>query len=81
MDHVQVIVWMHHLQVGIKCPAWPWTYSKYWHVSTFWKRVYIKECIIKECLNFCQKTDSKGHILEGFDLNKYTCNSSKGCVL
>ena len=33
-----------------------------------------------QCLNFFQHVDSNGEIQE-FDLNKYTCNSSKGCVI
>ena len=32
--------------------------------------------MVIQCLNFSQQVDSKD-----FDLNKYTSNSSKGCVL
>ena len=34
-----------------------------------------------QCLNFFQQVDSNGRILKEFNLNKYTRNSSKGCVL
>ena len=33
------------------------------------------------CLSFFQQVDSHGYILKKTDLNKYTSNSSKGCVL
>ena len=32
-------------------------------------------------LNFFKQVDSNGQILKEFDLNRYTNNSSKGCVL
>ena len=36
--------------------------------------------MVMQCLNFFQQVDSNGKIQE-FDLNKYTSNSSKGCVI
>ena len=34
-----------------------------------------------QCLNFFQQVDSKWIDPKEFDLNKYTSNSLKGCVL
>ena len=36
--------------------------------------------MVMQCLNFFQQVDSNGEI-QKFDLNKYTSNSSKGCVI
>ena len=33
------------------------------------------------CLSFFQQPYSNGQTLKSFDINKYTCNSLKGCVL
>ena len=37
--------------------------------------------MVMQCLNFFQKVDSKWIDPKEFDLNKYTSNSLKGCVL
>ena len=37
--------------------------------------------MVMQCLNFFQQVDSKWIDPKEFDLNKYTGNSSKGCVL
>ena len=37
--------------------------------------------MVLQCLNFFQKVDSKSIDPKEFDLNKYTSNSLKGCVL